>query len=223
MKHCTWTVFNMGSLGYILLVEIWQRLFSHRRATFALREEAVETLSTAWRCSLVSLDLYLDLLKFKVENNFSHKYVLPKRHMVRLNIRESSGKLGGNSLKNFPSLSASPLTSLKLTLSAELHCRSMSSIWSTGGHLAHQRRKGPQKFEMLLCASWSLQICDQIPPVASKWPQHTSHHWMVCLHPRVPCMLGNGKGLLERAGLSITWVLCRMLWHCHRQHWHLAL
>ena len=90
------------------------------------------------------------------------------------------------------------------------------------GHLAHQRRRGPQKFEKWLCASWSLQICDQIPPVASKWHQHTSHDWMACLHPQVPCMLGNGKVLFERAGFSITPVLWRMLSRCHRQHWRAA-
>ena len=151
MKHCIWTALNMDSLAYNLLVEIWQRLFSHRRDTFALRVEAVETLSTAWRCSSVRLDLYLDLLKFKVENNFSHKYVLPNRHMVRLNIRESSGKLGGNSLKNFPSLSASPLTSLKLTLSAEWHYRSRSSIWSTEEGILHI--KGERIRKNLKCGS----------------------------------------------------------------------
>ena len=89
----------MDSLAYYLLPETWQRFLSHSWATFGLREEAVETLSMAWRWSSVSLDLYLDLLKFKVEKSFSHKYVLPKRHMVRLNIRESSGKLGFNSRK----------------------------------------------------------------------------------------------------------------------------
>ena len=90
----------MDSLAYFLLPETWQRFLSHSWATFGLREEAVETLSMAWRWSSVSLDLYLDLLKFKVEKSFSHKYVLPKRHMVRLNNRESSGKLGFNSRKN---------------------------------------------------------------------------------------------------------------------------
>uniref|UniRef100_A0A3P9DG16 Solute carrier family 22 member 6 n=1 Tax=Maylandia zebra TaxID=106582 RepID=A0A3P9DG16_9CICH len=38
------------------------------------------------------------------------------------------------------------------------------------------------------------------------------------LHPRVPCMLGDGKGLSERAELSRAPVLWRMLSRCHRQH-----
>ncbi len=36
------------------------------------------------------------------------RYVLPKRQMVRLNIPDSSGKVGGNSPKNCSSLSAFP-------------------------------------------------------------------------------------------------------------------
>ncbi len=127
-------------------------ILSYSWATFGLRDEAVETLSMAWRWSSVSLDLYLDLLKFKVEKSFSHKYVLPKRHMVRLNIRESSGKLGVNSLKNCPSLSAFPLTSLNLALRSELHCRSMSSIWSIGGASCTSKEKGSAKI-------WKVALC----------------------------------------------------------------
>lgn len=143
---------NMALSAYFLLLEIWQRLLLHSRATFGVSEEAVETLSTAWRWASVILDLYFDLLKFKVEKSFSHKYVLPKRHMVCLNIRESSGKLGGNSLKNCPSLSAFPLTSLNLALSSELHCRSMSSIWNTGGASCTSKEKGSAKI-------WNVALC----------------------------------------------------------------
>lgn len=154
MEHCRkWTVLlNMASLAYSLLLETWQRFLSHSRARFGLREEAVATLSMSWRWSSVSLDLYLDLLKFKVEKSFWHKYVLPKRHMVRLNIRESRGKLGLKSLKNCPSLSAFPLTSLNFALSSELHCSSMSSIWSTEGASCTSKEKGSAKM-------WKVALC----------------------------------------------------------------
>lgn len=49
---------------------------------------------------------------------------------VCLNIEENSGKLGGNSLKNWPSSSPFPLT---CPWRSELLCRSMRGIWSTGG------------------------------------------------------------------------------------------
>lgn len=153
MQHWrTWTVLNMASLAYPFLLQTWQRFLSHSWATFVLREEAVETLNMAWRWLSVSLDLYLDLLKFKVEKSFSHKYVLPIRHMVRLNVRESSGKPGVNSLKNCQSLSAFLLTSLNLALRSELHCRSMSSIWSTGGAFCTSKENGSVKI-------WNVALC----------------------------------------------------------------
>ena len=171
----------MDSLAYFLLPETWQRFLSHSWATFGLREEAVETLSMAWRWSSVSLDLYLDLLKFKVEKSFSHKYVLPKRHMVRLNIRESSGKF--NSRKNCPSLSSFPLTSLNLALRTELHCRSMSSIWSTGGASCTSKEKGSAKiWKVALCVLksanlWSNSSCSLI--MASTYFSPLS--WLACI------------------------------------------
>lgn len=219
MEHWTWTVLNMASLAYFLLLETWQRFLSHSRATFGLREEAVETLSRAWRCSSVTLDLFLGLLKFKVEKSYLHKYVLPKRHMVRLNIREAQGSWGSFLPKIAQAcllFHSPPWTWLWI----QSGTAGQSTPFETQeGHLARQRRRGPQKFEMWLCVSWSLQICGQIPPVASKWHQHTSQH---CLHPWVPCLLGNGKGLSEWVGLSITQVLWRMLSHCHRQHWQVV-
>lgn len=213
MKHWTWTVLNMGSLAYILLVEVWQRLFSHRRATFALREEAVETLNTAWRCSSVSLDLYLDLLKFNVEKSFSHKARGPLEHSGKF--REVGGQLSQKLKIAQPCLL---LYSLKLALSTELHCRSMSSIWSTGGASCTSKEKGSANI-------WNVALC--VLKSANLWSNSSCSFKMASIyfpplngvHPRVPCMLGNAKGLFERAGLSITWVSCRMLWHCHRQRW----
>ena len=81
--------------SYFLVLETWQYFLLQGWATFGLREEATETLTTAWRSSSVSLDLNFDLLKFIVENSFSHKQ--PKRYKICLNILESSRKVRGRS------------------------------------------------------------------------------------------------------------------------------
>ena len=139
----------MASNVYFLQLEVWHRLLSHNWAISGLREEAVETLSPR-RCLSVNLVRYLDLLKFNVEKSFSHKYVLPKRHMVLLKIRESSGKLGVNYLKNGPSFSAFSLISLNLALSPDLHWR--SSIWSPWGAYCTSTVKSSAKI-------WNVALC----------------------------------------------------------------
>lgn len=100
---------------------------------------------------------YFDLLKFMVEERFSYRYTLPKRHMFHLNILESSRKEGNNSLKYCPSfLSAFPLTSLYLSLRAELHCSSISSTRS----ILHSKGEGVSKNLKNSSVYFSACICE---------------------------------------------------------------
>lgn len=160
MEHWTQTVLNINvaSSAYFLLLDIWQRLLLHSRATFGLKEEAVETLSLsrAWRCSSVSLDLYLDLLKFKEgrEELFAQvcapkKINGPLKHSGKL--REAGGG-GGNSFKNCQELVgfSSHLHELGFEFRVTLQVNEL--------HLKH--RRGNLHIKNLKCASVRLEACN---------------------------------------------------------------
>ncbi len=132
---------------FYFLPDTWQ----HNWATSALMEFTVETLSTASRWASLSLDLNLHLLKSIVEKSFSLRYVLPKRHINRLNTLDSSGKHGSNSLRNCAVLSAFPCASLNLVF-ALLHCKSISSICNKFGTLSTSAEKGSAN-------SWKVSRC----------------------------------------------------------------
>lgn len=159
----------MASSAYFLLLDIWQRLLLHSRATFGLKEEAVETLSLsrAWRCSSVSLDLYLDLLKFKEgrEELFAQvcapkKINGPLKHSGKL--REAGG--GGQFFQKLPGACRLFLSPPWTWLWVQSYTAGQwAPFEAQEGQLAHQ------KFEMCLCSSWSLQFCVKIPSLASTY------------------------------------------------------
>lgn len=88
---------------------------------------------------------YFDLLKFMVEERFSYRYTLPKRHMVHLNILESSRK-GRQQFSQILSklfvcfATHLPVLEFESRITLQLHFKHKE-------HIAHQRRRSQQEFE----------------------------------------------------------------------------
>lgn len=111
---------------------------------------------------------YFNLLKFMVEKRFSYRCTLPKRHMVHLNILESSRKEGRQQFSQILSKLVCFSTHLPVLLSlrAELHCSSISSTRS----ILHTKGEGVSKnlkhssvyFNACICeclAGWEMAVC----------------------------------------------------------------